>query len=65
LFIKFIVMDLVGLGDISHAILTILNAILRGLSVNYGSVYSKALHLKAGDGDLAVIRELALLTKCA
>ncbi len=42
-----------------------MNAILRRLSVIYGSVYQMPLHLKTGDGDLPLIKEPALLTRCA
>ncbi len=40
----------------------IMNAILRSLSVNYDLVYLMLLYLKAGDGDLLLITEPALLT---
>ncbi len=43
----------------------IMNVILRSFSVNYGLIYYILLYLKAGDGDLLLITELALLTRCA
>ncbi len=44
---------------------SIMNTILRILSVNYGSVYELPLHLKTGDGDLPPNTELTLLSRCA
>ncbi len=43
---------------------SIMNVISCSLSVNYGSVYLMPLHLKAADGDLLLITEPSLLTRC-
>ncbi len=57
--------DLIHRADIVFIIKCNSSAILRSLSVNYGSVYYLLLHLKTGDGDLPPITEPALLTRCA